>query len=291
MTSNIAFFDSGQGGLTVWEPVTRRFPSLNTHYLGDNARTPYGNKGRDIIQRYTAEAVLFLASQGAELIVVACGTASSVAVKSLQNLFRIPIIGIVEGLCDEAMRLGDPSRTIAVLGTRFTISSGRFEEELLLRGAQRIWQRACPLFVPIVEEGVAPGPLAEAASEMYLWDVPEDVKVVMLACTHYPRIAQSIANTLHQRLGRAVILHSAHGDLLLTGQASLFAPDPIFLVESSSGIVNQVEAFLNQHQNSKNLHEGKRRLFCTDAPERFEKVARIFSQDPLPAVEVIRFET
>ena len=120
----IAFFDSGQGGLTVWESVVLKHPKLNTIYLGDNARYPYGNKSAETVTRYASEAIMFLTAQSAEMIVVACGTASSVAVQKLQKIFRVPVIGIVEGFCAEAARLNP--RNIAVLGTRFTVASQRF---------------------------------------------------------------------------------------------------------------------------------------------------------------------
>lgn len=282
---SIAFFDSGQGGLTVWEPVVQKNSKLNTCYLGDNARTPYGNKSAEVVTRFTSEAVLYLAAQGARMIVVACGTASSAAVQNLQSIYRIPIIGIVEGFCFEASQLlKNESEIVAVLGTRFTVSSGRFEQELKKHGVQNIWQRACPLFVPLVEEGVAPGPLAEAAAEMYLADLPHNVRVVMLACTHFPRMASSIGALIHAKTGRPVVLKNAHGDLQLHGGN---LEQTIYLLESSTSILSQVETFLDNQPDKSEFFTDNTRFFCTDAPNRFHAVGRFFTTLTLPNVELV----
>jgi glutamate racemase len=287
MNPNIAFFDSGQGGLTVWESVVRRFPKLNTTYLGDNARYPYGNKSNDTVTRYASEASFFLAHRNASLIVVACGTASSVAVRTLQNLFKLPIIGIVEGFCADAVKVSQKKGTIAVLGTRFTVKSRRFEYVLNELGVEssHIWQRACPLFVPLVEEGVSPGPMADAASDMYLWDLPADTSVVLLACTHFPRLARSIANTIEKRLNRPVTYINADGMWQLTHSAS--QAEPVYLLDSSRAIVDAVSAFLESHPNREKHFGEERHLYCSDAPDRFLEVARLFTSMNLPAAELV----
>jgi glutamate racemase len=287
MNPNIAFFDSGQGGLTVWESVVRRFPQLNTIYLGDNARYPYGNKSNDTVTRYASEASFFLANRNASLIVVACGTASSVAVRTLQTLFKLPIIGIVEGFCADAVKVSQKKGTIAVLGTRFTVKSRRFEyvlNELGINSAH-IWQRACPLFVPLVEEGVSPGPMADAASDMYLWDLPADTSVVLLACTHFPRLARSIANTIEKRLHRPVTYINAEGEWQLTHNAS--GAQPVYLLDSSRAIVDAVSTFLENHPNKEQHFTGDSNLFCSDAPDRFVEVARLFTSRSLPTAELV----
>jgi glutamate racemase len=287
MNPNIAFFDSGQGGLTVWESVIRRFPNLNTIYLGDNARYPYGNKSNDTVTRYASEASFFLANRNASLIVVACGTASSVAVRTLQNLFKLPIIGIVEGFCADAVKVSQKKGTIAVLGTRFTVKSRRFEHVLNELGIEssHIWQRACPLFVPLVEEGVSPGPMADAASDMYLWDLPSNTSVVLLACTHFPRLARSIANTIEKRLNRPVTYINADGTWQLTHNVS--HAEPVYLLDSSRAIVDAVSTFLENHPTKEQHFSGERHLYCSDAPDRFAEVARLFTSIDLPAAELV----
>jgi glutamate racemase len=282
----IAFFDSGQGGLTVWESVVAKHPRLNTIYLGDNARYPYGNKGADTVTRYASEAILFLAAQKAELIVVACGTASSVAVARLKQVFRLPVVGIVEGFCAEAASLCLTGRRVAVLGTRFTVASGRFETVLRECGVEHVWQRACPLFVPLVEEGISNGDIAQAACRMYLSDLPEDVDVVMLACTHFPRFASAIAQTLGTQQNRNVHFRSAEGEFPLFTYGSSEKP-PLLLLDSSSSVLSSVESFLNAQSYPDEFLGQQCELFCTDAPQRFAQVAQVFAQRQLPVPKLI----
>ena len=299
---NVAFFDSGQGGFTVWEAIRMRLPTLNTLYLGDNARYPYGNKGAQTVTRYSSEAAYFFSAMNSGLIVVACGTASSVAVQSLQRVFRIPIVGIVEGFCADAAALalekgtpgnesGSPGR-VAVLGTRYTVASGRFGRELTAHGLAPadIWQRACPLFVSLVEEALVPGPMADAACELYLSDIPPDVKVVMLACTHFPRLEQSIGRYLGERFGRPVIARKIDGDVTVHAGAPAACSQPIYLLESSRGIWNSVESFLNSQPDGPakdGYFQSDSRIYCTDAPERFSEVAKIFTHLPVGDVRQV----
>lgn len=287
MQPNIAFFDSGQGGLTVWESVVKKFPTLNTCYLGDNARAPYGNKGKDTITRYTSEALFHLIHKNAQLIVVACGTASSVAVESVKHVFRVPIVGIVDGLCAEAVEIAKPSQTIAVLGTRFTVASQSFERGLTAVGATRVWQNACPLFVPLVEEGILPGPMAIAAAELYLKDIPQDTGVVILGCTHYPRLTKSIADVLHSKLKRPIVWKSSDGEQVLCNGSG----EPVTLIDSSWPIVRTVENFLKMQTDQTVFLGSERNIFCSDAPERFREVAKVFTSLELPTVELIRIGT
>ncbi|RDB36002.1 glutamate racemase [Spirobacillus cienkowskii] len=284
---NIAFFDSSQGGLTVWESVLKRFPQLNTQYLGDNARCPYGNKSQETITRYAIEAANFLEKRNAILLVIACGTASSVAAKQLQKQFSMPVIGIVEGFCKFVSEiLTDKLRTVAVLGTHFTIRSARFAEELKLLGIAKVWSKACPLFVPLVEEGITTGSIVDSTCEMYLCEIPEDTKVVMLACTHYPRLAFSIADYLEKKLGKTVVYKTIHGDWVMKlGRKA--TDDPVYLVESSLPIVNFVTQFIKNNNFENILFTEECSVMCTDSPEQFESIARFFTSIPLPKVESV----
>ena len=234
------------------------------------------------------EALSFLAARNAVLIVVACGTVSSVAVRNLQNKFELPIIGIVEGFCKFVSEiLEDATRNVAVIATRYTIKSKRFVEELSTYGINNVWDRECPLFVPLVEEGIARGNIVDAACDMYLWDIPTDVKIVMLACTHYPRIVLPIAESLSRLTGRTVIFKTIDGDWLLKlGEKN--REDPIYLVDASNSIVKYVENFIKQHDPQENiLSTGEQHVLCTDSPDQFEKAARFFTNSPLKNVEAV----
>jgi glutamate racemase len=286
---NVAFFDSGQGGFTVWEAIRKRLPALNTIYLGDNARYPYGNKGAQTVTRYASEAAYFLSTQNTGLIVVACGTASSVAVETLQRVFRIPVVGIVEGFCEEAAALAGADGVVAVLGTRYTVASGRFERELRARGTARVWARACPLFVPLVEEALVPGPLADSACELYLSDIPADVKVVMLACTHFPRLERTIARYLGERFGRPVVARKIDGDVIIHAGLPENASSPLFLLESAPSIGRAVDAFLSARSPDEDnaYRQGDTRVYCTDAPARFAEVAKVFTHLPVEEIQEV----
>lgn len=287
----IAFFDSGQGGLTVWESVVKKHPNLNTIYLGDNARYPYGNKSADTVTRYASEAIMFLTAQSAEMIVVACGTASSVAVQKLQKIFRVPVVGIVEGFCAEAAQLSVNNRQVAVLGTRFTVASRRFEHVLAEHGVQRVWQRACPLFVSLVEEGITSGPIADSTCKLYLSDFPDDVDVVMLACTHFPRFASCIAKTLGEMKNRAIVFQSINGEHLLYQPSTDSSEPPIRLLDSSTSIANSVGSFINAQPNKEIFSGGLCDLYCTDAPSRFAAVAGLFTSTALPEPQLVSLGT
>ena len=277
----VAFFDSGQGGLTVWEEVCTRFPMLNTLYLADNARYPFGNKGAETVTRYTAEAAYFCAERNAQLLVVACGTASSVAVEKLRDVYRFPIVGIVEGFCRETQSLLEKESlrgSVAVLGTRYTVSSGRFQRELSKYGIDQVWQKACPLFVPLVEEGIVSGPMIDSLCQLYLDDMPQDVSVIMLACTHFPRLAESIALFFSRKTGRKVVSLRASGQsVLANGNGS-----PLYLMDSGLGIVESVGQFLKGSASPESFQGGVRSVYCTDAPERFLDVASAFTKQELP---------
>lgn len=284
---NIAFFDSGQGGLTIWETVVKRFPLLHTQYLGDNARLPYGNKGEDIITRYASEAALFLGRRNAQLMIIACGTASCVAARRLQHIFKFPVVGIVEGFCKfVGDMLTNKTQTVAVLATRFTIDSKRFEQELSAHGIQNIWARACPLFVPLVEEGIVTGPIADATCDMYLWDIPKHVGIVMLSCTHYPRLVHAIASSIARHTQRTVIYKTVDGDWTLH-QNFTTSEEPIYLMDPSISIVQLVGDFLKEHAKQNLNTTGEQHILCTDSPKQFERAAKIFTNLELKDVEAV----
>ncbi len=289
--SNIAFFDSGQGGLTIWENVVKKIPTLNTCYLGDNARCPYGNKSEEIITKYTQEATNFLISENAKMIIIACGTASSVAANIVKKKHSIPIIGIVEIFCEYISTiLQNKNLTVAIIATRFTIKSDRFVHELNKYNIKKIWTKACPLFVPLVEEGISIGNLADAACELYLWDIPSDTQIIMLACTHYPRLSLAIAKTVSKKLNRSVILKTHNGDWTLALIENQLR-NPVYLVDASISVIDQIEKFIYQDDELlASVSHKKRKTYCTDSPSQFTSVAKYFSKLPLGNIEMVNVE-
>jgi glutamate racemase len=186
----IGVFDSGVGGLTVLKALRRAMPHQDFLYLGDTARVPYGRKPPEMVRGFAREITAFLAGRGVEAIVVACNTATSVALADLQREFDLPISGVIEPGVEAAVR-ATRSGYVGVIGTTGTISSASYQKRLAAR-ALRVWARACPLFVHLVEEDLADSPDAEVMARHYLGDRPE-IDTLILGCTHYPVLAPVIA--------------------------------------------------------------------------------------------------
>ena len=193
----IGIFDSGLGGLTVLKELRRHLPHEHFVYLGDTARTPYGSKGKETIQRYSRECAQFLLSKEIKLLVVACNTSSSLALDVLCNELPCPVIGTIEPAVSEALTVPNASK-IGVIGTKATIASGAYEAMLHRRSSRlSVVAKACPLFVPLVEEGICSGPVTKAVIELYLETFRIDpVDALILGCTHYPLLGSQIGEFL-----------------------------------------------------------------------------------------------
>ena len=193
----IGLFDSGIGGLTVARSVKELLPSAQLLYLGDTARTPYGTKSPETIARYACECADYLVLQGIDALVVACNTASSVALEALSEQLSVPVVGVISGACRRAAELS-ASGNIGVLGTDATIRSGAYQTRLAaLRPSACVSPLACPLFVPIVEEGLSTGPVVDSVVAHHLEPLlSRSLDTVILACTHYPLLTDSIRSFL-----------------------------------------------------------------------------------------------
>ncbi|NOY14519.1 MAG: glutamate racemase, partial [Deltaproteobacteria bacterium] len=163
----IGIFDSGVGGLTVCKEIIRQLPGENLIYLGDTARVPYGTKSAETVKQYALEAAGFLVDRGIKLLVVACNTASAVALPALRERFQLPVIGVIEP--GARRTVGSRNRRIGVIGTEGTINSGRYEEAICaLLPEALVFTVACPLFVPLAEEGWADHEVARLTCREYL---------------------------------------------------------------------------------------------------------------------------
>jgi glutamate racemase len=195
----IGVFDSGVGGLTVLQALRRRMPHRDFVYLGDTARVPYGRKPPEMVREFAEGIVDFLCNLGVEAIVVACNTASAVALPELADSCPRPVWGVIEPGVEAATRA---TRTghVGVIGTARTIASGAYQQRLERRGF-RVWARACPMLVHAVEEGLADSPEAELLARHYLAGRPE-IDTLVLGCTHYPLLRAM----LQRAVGSAVQL-------------------------------------------------------------------------------------
>jgi len=189
----IGVFDSGVGGLTVLKALRRAMPHRDFLYLGDTARVPYGRKPAAMVREFAREITAFLAERGAEAVIVACNTATAVALSDLKREFSLPIWGVIEPGVEAAVR-ATVSGYVGVIGTKGTIRSGAYQDRLEARG-MRVWAQACPLFVHLVEEDLADSPEAEVVAKYYLGDRPE-IDTLILGCTHYPVLAPMLGRVL-----------------------------------------------------------------------------------------------
>jgi glutamate racemase len=216
----LGVFDSGVGGLTVLKSLVEKLPHENFIYLGDTARVPYGSKPLEMVRGFAKEISLELISRGVKGIVIACNTASSASLPTLADELPVPVWGVVEPGVEAAKKVSRGH--VGILATPGTVKSRAYQNRLENAGLT-VWAKACPLFVPIVEEGISDGQIAQLVAEHYLSDRP-DLDTVILGCTHYPALkhilhivlgdevtlvdsAEEIANVVAQDLGKMHLLN------------------------------------------------------------------------------------
>ncbi len=203
MDKPIGIFDSGIGGLTVVKEVVKLLPCEKIVYFGDTARVPYGVKSKETIVKFSIENTLFLLKKNVKMIVVACNTSSSLALPEIRRHFKIPMMGVIGPGAKEAVYATKNGR-VGVIGTRATINSGAYETEIRrLDPRVKVFAEACPMFVPVVEEGWVNDPVAKKIAAKYLAPLKaRRVDTLILGCTHYP-----LMKTLfHQIMGPGVRL-------------------------------------------------------------------------------------
>jgi glutamate racemase len=257
----IGIFDSGIGGLTVVAAVRKRLPDESIIYLGDTARLPYGTKSAETVVRYSRECAEFLLDRGVKVIVVACNTASAYALVELRRDLEIPVMGVIDPGASAAIS-ASRKKAIGVIGTTGTISSNAYGKALKSLDPQsRVISRACPLFVPLIEEGWLDNEVTDAAIRRYIGDLPgEGIDVLILGCTHYPLIAKAI--------GRHV-------------------GDGVSLVDSAETTAAALETLLREHSLSSKRGKGLCNLYVTDVPSRFSEIAgRFLGTEPPPVTRV-----
>ncbi len=192
-TAPIGVFDSGVGGLTVAREIMRHLPNEDIVYFGDTARVPYGSKSKDNIIRYSRQIINFLMTKGVKAIVIACNTASAQALDVVQKEYPIPIIGVVEPGARAALDVTE-SKKVGVIGTEGTVRSGMYEKVIQeIQPDVAVTAKACPLFVPLVEEGFKDHHVTEEIIDFYLASMKEsDIDALILGCTHYPLLRSKI---------------------------------------------------------------------------------------------------
>jgi glutamate racemase len=263
----IGVFDSGVGGLTVFKALEAVLPGERMIYIGDTARVPYGTRSRATVTRYALEAEGFLARHDVKMMVVACNTASSVAIGELRAATGVPVHGVIGPGARRAAQLSR-SRRIGVIGTRATIASEAYPRAIraLLPDAHVV-SRACPLFVPLAEEGWIDNDVARDVAEIYLADLREEgIDTLVLGCTHYPLLRDVIASVMGEG---------------------------VTIVDSAESVAAEIREHLDEGEVERgDVPEAEperppHRFFVTDVPAPFHAVAERFLGHPIETLEQV----
>jgi len=193
----IGIFDSGVGGLTVVKQVIKALPDENIIYFGDTARVPYGSKSKETVTKFSSQIIKFLLSKNVKAVIIACNTVSSNCFEELRERFDIPIVEVVTPGVESCVRR-TVNKIVGVIGTEATIRSGAYEKKIIeLDKDFKIYSKACPLFVPLAEEGWADSEVARLTAEIYLKELIEKgIGSIVLGCTHYPILKRCIGGVI-----------------------------------------------------------------------------------------------
>jgi glutamate racemase len=260
--SPIGVFDSGVGGLTVLQELRRLLPNEHLIYLGDTARVPYGTKSGETVRKYALEAANFLVQQQVKMVVVACNTASAVALPLLQQQLNIPVVGVIEPGARRALAV-TRSGIIGVISTEGTLVSNAYPQAIHeINSSVEVYSAACPLFVPLAEEGWAQHEIARLAALEYLAPLlTAQVDTLVLGCTHYPLLKPVLQQVL---------------------------PLTVQLVDSAEETAHTVQRLLASSGQLKTSGSGAWQFFVTDVPTRFIRVGEAFLGNCLNAVERVK---
>lgn len=258
--SPIGIFDSGIGGLTVFKAVRKHLPSESIVYLGDTARVPYGTKSDETVVKYSLQNAAFLEERGVKAVVVACNTASALAIPALRENVKVPVIGVVEPGALTAYRQSKNQR-IGIIGTEATVSSNAYGKALhKMDNKVHVISTACSLFVPLVEEGWIEGDIPKSIAARYLSIFKnEDIDVLILGCTHYPLLKNVISSVIGKN---------------------------VRLVDSGEATAEALSCLLEGKNLKSDRHNGESDyIYVTDVPKKFEQVAGQFLGGNLPEVK------
>lgn len=261
----IGVFDSGFGGLTVLKELVALIPNANYLYFGDTARLPYGSKSAETVARYAVGAVDFLQNHGAEMLVIACNTATALAFPQILGASRVPVEGVVKPGAERAAAASE-KRKVVVIATEATVSSHAYLKALEFRGVEAR-EKACPLLVPLVEEGWIDHPVTEQVARIYLQEAFGDgfhsADVLVLGCTHYPLLKPVLRRVAPPHV---TIVDSAESSAHVVRERLAIAP-----LETAHG---------EEHRRNARL-----RFFATDSVEKFRRLGTRFLGQPIDDVQ------
>jgi len=248
----IGIFDSGLGGLTVLKALQQAMPQESYIYFGDTAHVPYGNKSQEVVTKYTLKICHFLKSKNVKLIIVACNTASSLSIAILKSELSIPIIDVITPM-KNIVQLNKKINTIGVIGTHNTITSKAYDHAILSVNSNiKIYSVACPLFVPIIEEGLANDEVAHIMVKKYLQPLIEyKIQILILGCTHYPIIKKTMTKII---------------------------PHTISIIDSAEETASYINHYLKQNQLHTLTNPDPLICYVSDYSMHFEQFAKAYLQ-------------
>jgi glutamate racemase len=258
----IGIFDSGVGGLTVFRAIERWLPNESLVYLGDTARIPYGTRSLATVERYALEDAAFVQSKNVKAIVIACNTASALAASRLRKEFQVPVLGVIGAGARMAVAATRNSR-VGVIATEATVASGAYDRAIKsIRNDVEVVSRACPLFVPLAEEGWVSHPVTRQVAEEYLAELRmSGVDTLVLGCTHYPILRPVIEAVMGAEIN---------------------------FIDSGEAVAEAVAQLLKERKLVRTADSPRvQEFYVTDAAARFRRVAELFLGRPLESVQSV----
>lgn len=267
-TAPVGVFDSGIGGLTVAREVMRQLPNEKIIYFGDTARVPYGSKSKDTVTRYSRQIVRFLRTQQVKAIVVACNTASAYALDEIEKETDIPMVDVVKPGAKTAVETTRNGQ-IGVIGTEGTIGSGIYSRYIQdMNPDIRVIGKACPLFVPLVEEGLWQDPVTDEIARRYLGELIDiGIDTLILGCTHYPLIRSTVGKIMGEKVA---LVNPAY--------------------ETARALKRLLEAEDIQNKEEPGLGEDRYRFYVSDAAEKFKRFANSIIKYGILSAKTINIE-
>ncbi len=257
----IGIFDSGFGGLTVMAAVTKLMPKENLIYFGDTAHVPYGTKSKKIVTDFASKISQFLVSNDVKMIVIACNTASAFSLDCLKKIIKVPIIGVIKAGSVLSAKT-TKNKKVGVIGTEGTVRSKAYEKEIKKYDKSvKCFSKACPLFVPLVEEGWCDGKITEDIIKVYIKDLlKKNIDTIILGCTHYPLLKKTIKKIIGSKIN---------------------------IVDSASAVAMQVEDLLKEKDLLRKTGKGKYKFFVSDSPEKFKAIGNKFLGNKIKNVKKV----
>jgi len=262
----IGIFDSGIGGLTVLKEILAELPRESTLYLGDTARVPYGIRSPETVTRYSFETTRFLSSKGIKMLVVACNTVSSISLEAIRSFLTVPAVGVIEPGAKAAVS-STRNKRVGVIGTEATIRSQSYTRAIrTIDSGIEVFGLACPLFVPLVEEGWTEGAIAELTAERYLKEMKgKGIDTLVLGCTHYPLLKDVLKATMGGN---------------------------VTLIDSAVEVAREIKTILSQMSLlSTGAGAALRRFYVTDSPKKFKDIGERFLGTEIAYIRKIELAT